>query len=209
MHIIGDERPTTGLRNKVKRINFKQVVEIMDPITFEVEKKPIKPFMVTQLQIAFEREKIMLSPFDEVLHKQLIDYVVEKISASGQPVFTSKDEHFVDAIGLAYLAMVQNFKDLTDMIKDPVTTTKVEFSKGTLGGAGLNSAFAEVESKSGQYKNHMQSNVDLTERKGDRPDYNLVKVPLNYRSNNPVGNNWGARSTGARSSNRGYGRAGW
>ena len=124
LHIIGEERPATGLKNKVKRMNFKQNLDIVDPITFEITNQPLKPFMVTQLQIAFEREKMILSPFDEVLHKQLIDYAVEKIGANGQPVFTSENEHFVDALGLAYLAMVLEFKELTDMIKEPETATK-------------------------------------------------------------------------------------
>ena len=67
-----------------------------------------------------------LEPCDDVLLKQLMDYEVEKVSASGVPIYTSENEHFVDALGLAYLAMVLEFKDLTNMIKDPESTTKIK-----------------------------------------------------------------------------------
>lgn len=203
LHIIGEERPATGLKNKVKRMNFKQNLDIVDPITFEITKQPLKPFMVTQLQIAFEREKMILSPFDEVLHKQLIDYAVEKIGANGQPVFTSENEHFVDALGLAYLAMVLEFKELTDMIKEPETATKVKFSNRTLGSAGLNSIFADVE-RVAYSKEPVFPSYDPTERRGDRPSQ--FKVSANYRRSYGT-RAWGSRSSGTRGG--GCGRAMW
>lgn len=206
MHIIGEERPSTGLKNKVKRFQFKQSLEITDPVTFEITKQPMKPFMVTQLQIAFERELMMLSPFDEVLHKQLIDYSVEKIGANGQPVFTSENEHFVDALGLAYLAMVLEFKELTNMIKEPETSTKVEFSRKTLGSAGLNSIFADVENTAMRYDNPIIPKYDPTERRGDRPTQ--FKVGLNYKKSFH-GGSWGSRSSGTRRGGGGFGRSSW
>ena len=205
LHIIGEERPSTGLKNKVKRMNFKQSLDVTDPVTFEITRQPMKPFMVTQLQIAFEREQMILSPFDEVLHKQLIDYSVEKIGANGQPVFTSENEHFVDALGLAYLAMVLEFKELTDMIKEPETTTKVEFSKKTLGSAGLNSIFADVENAASR-SNSIMPNYDPTERRGDRPSQ--FKVSANYRKSYSA-NSWGSRSSGTRRGGGGFGRSMW
>ena len=39
---------------------------------------PMKSFMVNHLQMAIERGQLILSPFDEVLHKQLVDYEVKK-----------------------------------------------------------------------------------------------------------------------------------
>lgn len=186
-------------------MNFKQNLDIVDPITFETTKQPLKPFMVTQLQIAFEREQMILSPFDEVLHKQLIDYAVDKIGANGQPVFTSENEHFVDALGLAYLAMVLEFKELTNMIKDVETSTKVEFSKKTLGSAGLNSIFADIE-RSSYSKEPIMPSYDPTERRGDRPTQ--FKVSANYRRSYGT-TSWGSRSNGTRRGGGGYGRAMW
>ena len=132
LHIYGDEHPESGLKNKVKGWSFSNKVDVMNPITGEIDKKPMKPFMVSQLQIMVERENLILSPYDEVLYKQLIDYEVEKIGANGIPTFTSKEEHFVDALGLANLAMVIEFKELTGVLEDVRMTSKVEFSKNTL-----------------------------------------------------------------------------
>ena len=91
-------------------------------------KEPLKPFMVTQLQIAFERDQLVISKYDEKLYKQLIDYEVVKIAQNGKPVFTDVNEHFIDALGLAYLAMTLTFKELTGVMKDRETTNRMEMS---------------------------------------------------------------------------------
>ena len=46
LHMYGDEHPSSGLKNKVKGWQFKNSIDIIDPITFETNKEPIKPFMV-------------------------------------------------------------------------------------------------------------------------------------------------------------------
>ena len=109
----------------------------MDPITKEMDRKPLKPFMVNQLTLAFERDRMILSPYDDVLKKQLTDYEVEKITEAGIPKYTSENEHFVDALGLAYLAMVLEFKDLTGTIEDIKTTSEFHISKKQIGGSGM------------------------------------------------------------------------
>lgn len=109
----------------------------MDPITKEMDRKPLKPFMVNQLTLAFERDRMILSPYDDVLKKQLTDYEVEKITEAGIPKYTSENEHFVDALGLAYLAMVLEFKDLTGTIEDIRTTSEFHISKKQIGGSGM------------------------------------------------------------------------
>ena len=58
--------------------------------------------MVNSLVKVFEEHRIILSPFDNTLHKQLVDYVVDRITQSGLPVYTSKNEHFVDALILLW-----------------------------------------------------------------------------------------------------------
>lgn len=204
LHMIGDQRPATGLKNKVKRWQFKQSIEVTDPITFEVVKHPLKQFMITQLQIAFEREMMMLSMFDEVLHKQLIDYCVEKQTANG-PVFTSENEHFIDALGLAYLAMVLEFKELTNMMKEPETSTKVEFSRKTIGSKGINEIFREVESTGGNP--YIPTNIDKSDRPGDRPTQ--FKVPLGYKKQSFSTGSWGSRSSGLRRGSSSFERKTW
>lgn len=206
LHIYGEENPHTGLRNKVKRWQFKQSIDIQDPVTFQIHKEPMKPFMITQLQIVFDRDKMILSPFDEVLHKQLVDYEVEKIGANGNPVFTSVNEHFVDALGLAYLAFVLEFPDLTNVIKKPEATTIIESSPVQLGGAGLNKLFHSIETSAVASGFKAVLDYDPTELPGDRPT--MVKVPVSYRSGSSTGGSWGSRASGAKRGNL-SGRSSW
>ena len=97
---------------------FSEKIPVQDPITGMMVKKHLKPYMVTQLSILIERNNLILSPYDSHIFKQLIDYRIEKITQSGVPVYTSVNEHFVDALGLAYLAFVQNFPELTNLVKE-------------------------------------------------------------------------------------------
>lgn len=189
LQIIGEQRPSTGLKNKVKGWQFKNVLEIMNPITKEIDRKPMKPFMVNQLQIAFERERMILSPFDETLHKQLVDYEVVREGANG-PVFTSENDHFVDALGLAYLAFVLEFPDLTDSIKKPEFSSKIAVAKANIGKARAEMALKEVELPHNPETRRVL-NHDPTELRGDRPTW--VKVSDNYRSRG-MRSAWGSRS---------------
>ena len=81
--------------------------------------------MITQLQIAFERSQLIISKYDEKLYKQLIDYEVVKRAQNGNPIFTDVNEHFIDALGLAYLAMTLTFKELTGVMRETEMANKV------------------------------------------------------------------------------------
>lgn len=157
----------------------------------------MKPFMVNQLTMAFERGRIILSPYDEVLHKQLVDYEVERISQNGTPVYTSKNEHFIDALGLAYLAFVQNFPLITKAVK--------EIESGPLKLLHSNNAFnADRAQKDlsdmslNKVKNPWsKQNIDYSELRGDRPTYFKVPngTPLGfYKGGGGGGIGWGSRS---------------
>lgn len=203
LHIIGDENPSSGLKHKVKRCQFSQTLDIVDPTSGEIHKEPLKQLMVNQLILSFERDRIMLSPYDTVLHKQLTSYEVEKIGSNGKPIYTSKDEHFIDALGLAHLAFVLEFKELTNTIKDIETSSKISFSNKSLGQAGLNKMFNEIQSSySTDNRAKLKPSDDL---RGDKPSW--VKVSSGYRSGggSSNGNSWATR--GGRGSNSG--RSSW
>lgn len=123
--LYGKDHPETRLQDKVKGFQFSQNIDVENPVTGEITKEPLKPFMVTQLQIAFERDQLVISKYDEKLYKQLIDYEVVKIAQNGKPIFSDTNEHFIDALGLAYLAMTLTFKELTGVMKDRETTNRV------------------------------------------------------------------------------------
>ncbi len=153
----------------------------------------MKPFMVNSLAVAFDRERIVLSPFDDVLHKQLIDYNVERISQSGMPVYTSKNEHYVDALGLAHLAFVLEFPRLTAMIKQPEYNTKLQISSATLGGQRVANAFAQISQPFNPWKNASQDK-DTDDLYGDKPYW--TKVPMTKSGGNKpfLTASWGSRT---------------
>lgn len=194
LHIIGEENPRTGLKAKVKRWSFSNKIEIMDPITKEMDKKPLKPFMVNQLQIAFERDKLILSPWDDILKNQLVAYEVEKIGSNGIPVYTSENEHFIDALGLAYLAMVLEFKQITGTVEDIKVSSEVKHVNRKL----VNSeAIMETTTRANLDPRIQEfySNTDFEDREGDRQQW--VKVDIDYRSARySSGSAWGSRSGG-------------
>lgn len=190
IHLYGDEHPKSGLKEKLVGWQFKNKVEVIDPVTRTVDKKPMKPFMVNQLTIAFERERMILSQYDETMRKQLTDYVVERVSQNGDPVYTSENEHSVDALGLAYLAMVLKFPNLTDQVKMPEYTSKVLISNK---GFGERSKMAlEAAETGGTYtKDNLIKKIDQTEIRGERANY--VKIPLGQKLSTPSSASWGSR----------------
>lgn len=201
LHIIGEENPVSGLHNKVKGFQFSNKIQVPDPVKKETNEKPMKPFMVNQLAMAFERNKIIMSPYDEVLHKQLIDYHVERISQNGTPIFTDKNEHFVDAMGLAYLAFVMEFPNITKTVKQIDFTSSFKYVSRSLQ-EKVNKDLVNMakHTPKNPWDNH---DVDKRELEGDRPKYFKVSEN-NSRANSMIG--WGSRG---RHRNESIGRSSW
>ena len=132
LKIYGQQHPKSGLDKKIVGFMFSEKIDVQDPITGVLEKKHLKPFMVNQLSILIERGNLILSPWDNHIYKQLVDYRVEKISAAGVPQYNSDNEHFVDSLGLAYLAFVQHFPELTKLVKKKSYDTVYRVHKGNM-----------------------------------------------------------------------------
>ena len=207
LHIIGEENPHTGLKAKVKGWSFSNKIDIMDPITKEMDKKPMKPFMVNQLTLAFERDRMIMSPYDTVLKTQLIDYEVKTVTDNGTPKYTSENEHFVDALGLAYLAMVLEFKDLTGVIEDIKNTSNFYISSKQMGGPGITGS-ATTRPVVDQRITDFYQNNDWDDHPSDRQRW--VEVDMNYRSARTNSFNsrggWGSRSSSSRIGRGGFSR---
>ena len=199
LHIYGDEHPESGLKNKVIGWQFKQSIDVMDPITREMHKEPVKQFMVNQLKLSFERNRMILSEYDDHLYKQLIDYCVVNISQSGLPVYTSENEHFVDALGLAHLAFVLKFPKLTQAIKLVDTTTRIEHSNVSLGLSAANRALRDLDApivnpwKDRQSAIEGRAGYGPNERRGDYQQW--IHVPLGQGKifQKPSSSSWGRR----------------
>jgi hypothetical protein len=118
----GMANPETGLHTKTKGIHFGDYHEITDPYTKEVTKVPLKVFMVNQLVNLFEKDKVAISSEDTDLIRQLNNYRVVKKTKNNLPIFNEDDEHIVDCLSLACLALVENYPQLIDAFpKIPVT----------------------------------------------------------------------------------------
>lgn len=201
LHKYGDMHPETGLKNKVKRFQFSQKINVMDPVTHITEPKPMKPFMVNQLAMCIERQQLILSPFDETLHKQLVDYEVVRQSANGQPVFTSVNEHFVDALGLAFLAFALEFPDLTKTIVDVDFTASAMATESPFKArsekmmSSVKNGFGAARNPWEGLKNGSISYEDAQDpREVDKPHVFRVSS-ARFRSRSPY-SNWGSRGGG-------------
>jgi hypothetical protein len=118
LHKYGLEHPESGLLHKVKGIQFSQKIEIRDPGNRIIDSKEAKHFMVNQTSILLERDQIVLSPFDDMVWKQMMDYQVVRISQSGKPVYTSENEHALDAFMLTILGFTLEFPNITKILEE-------------------------------------------------------------------------------------------
>lgn len=125
----GMANPVSGLEEKVTGYQFGQKIPVRDPHTGKKDEKPLKPFMVNNSVITFEKQKIVFDPTDEEIVKQFESYVVKNVSSTGVPIFSSEDEHIIDAVNLALLAFEQNYSDLMRIIR----TSKVSVLGPILG----------------------------------------------------------------------------
>ncbi|WP_139995234.1 hypothetical protein [Kurthia sp. Dielmo] len=194
LHIIGEERPETGLKHKVKGWQFANKIDVMDPVTKEMVKEPMKPFMVNQLIMAFEREQLILSPFDEILHKQLIDYEVVRQQQNGAPIFTSENEHFVDTLGLAFLAFVLEFTELTNTIKKVRYEMAMSSIQKRPGQKRVETSLRQAAASETSFSQQIEAAHHDGDLPGDRPTWTQVRNSSRRRSN---GRGWGSRTGGA------------
>lgn len=116
LHKYGIEHPETGLADKVIGYQFSQKIEVTDPYTRKKDQKHMKPFMVNNSVNLFEKLKIILDPTDKTMIQQLEDYRVVSISASGLPIYSSENEHAIDAMNLALLLYEQKYGDMLKKI---------------------------------------------------------------------------------------------
>jgi hypothetical protein len=188
LHLYGREHPSTELNKKVKRIQFSQLIEIRDPGTREVDKKDAKNFMISQTAILLERDQIMLSPFDDMVWKQMMDYQVIKITQNGKPIYTSTNEHALDAFMLTILGFTLEFPDITKILEDirvarktiPIQTkTEDKITEKVFGGD----------------RDVFKPQKPVKQREArDNPNWHWNKVPLGYGQKGNGSSPWGRGS---------------
>ena len=111
----GMEHMLTGLANKVKGIYFGDRMEIRDPVTKQVVKKHMKPFMVNLCARRMEDGQIILPESEDIklgLVGQIRDYTVIRTTALGQPVYSEENDHALVAWGLTILGATIEHSDM-------------------------------------------------------------------------------------------------
>lgn len=108
--------PESHLAEKLVAYQFSENIEVTDPFTRKKEKKPLKPFMVNNSVSIFEKGGIVLDPEDKYLKEQLEQYRVISISQAGKPIYSSENEHALDAMNLALLVFAQHYDKLLQKV---------------------------------------------------------------------------------------------
>lgn len=107
----GLQNPKSGLHKKIVRVNFSEKVTVFDPVSKVKDRKDIKPFMVNNTVLLFERGQFAFDPNDKATIKQFEDYYVERFGTNGRPVYTSENEHIHDCIILAIHGFTMRYND--------------------------------------------------------------------------------------------------
>jgi hypothetical protein len=109
LQLWGKRFPHSGLEQKVVGISFANTVDCPMPAG-KVEKKRFKQVMVSLLRTWFERSQLEICQADLGFHKDLLGYHV--VSQSETTIkFSSENDHSIDAVGLAAMAMHQRVKN--------------------------------------------------------------------------------------------------
>lgn len=177
-------RKTIG--EKVRAVAFGSTELVRDPISRGVDKKPLKAFMVSVATLLLDRGQLRIpsKDIDGVLNEQMTGYQIKRIAPkTGEPTFSSENEHALDAFVLTLYAFNTEFPELARAMhkKDVArtfTSVKREFVDP------LKSVFADgFQDK--------KETLDEWDEPTPRP---LKRVGLgkNKRKNN---DDWGSRGT--------------
>jgi replicative DNA helicase len=109
-------RDTARILDILKKYDAGSSLKIKDPVTGEEVRSPAKPFMVNASVRMFEQQRISISAADQVLEKQLRNYIVERMTPTKVPVYGLSEprvgDHRLDALNLALVAFQLEFNDL-------------------------------------------------------------------------------------------------
>lgn len=104
----GINHPDARLRDIIKQYDFSSKIEIHDLITKEPILKAAKPFLVENMVRRFETQNFKFPEKDDQFEKELLGYVIDRITQSGSPVYKASNpttgDHTLDAVMLAQVA---------------------------------------------------------------------------------------------------------
>lgn len=108
------------LGEKVKGVFYGNSIDVRDPATGQVEKKPLKPFLVNQTVLLLERGQLRIpsQEVEETIIRQMTNFqVVRRSQATLQPVYSDTDEHGLDAMIFALYAFMNEYPELINIVE--------------------------------------------------------------------------------------------
>jgi len=112
----GPCHPDSRLKDIVVRYDFGSKVEVRDLWTHQPVQKDAKPFLVESTVRRFESGDIKFSDRDELLERQLLGYIIDRVTPVGRPVYKANDEtagdHILDGLMLAVIAFTMEVSPL-------------------------------------------------------------------------------------------------
>ncbi len=129
----GPLHPDGKLAKIVKAYEFGGTVEVNDPFTHQMVKKPAKAFMVENSVRFFESSSLSYPRSDIILTKSLQGYRIKRVQQSGTPVYEQGDtevgDHLLDSLNLALVAFTLE----TSEFGQPRYSSYISFSDTRLG----------------------------------------------------------------------------
>lgn len=89
------ERQNSGLAARLVKKAFNEKIEVPNPQTGEIDKHPLKPFLVGMLQKKMQENQFRLPAQDETLINQLLAYRVTKTTLATTK-YSTHNEHIID-----------------------------------------------------------------------------------------------------------------
>ncbi len=124
----GPNHPDAKLKDVVHQYDFGSKVEVFDLFTKQPIQKAAKPFLVENTVRRFETRTFSYAESDKVLEAQLHNYIIDRITQTGNPVYIPSDEnigdHTLDAVMLALVAFTLQKTPLGH----PMFATGIQFS---------------------------------------------------------------------------------
>lgn len=120
----------TDYRNKVKPITMNSTIEIRDPVTGQMIKKPIKQFMVDNAARSLEGQMCLVPRTEDTatrivpkevafsnigLAQQMREFKIMRYAPSGMPTYSQDYEHTLTAWMLALMGHLLEFSDINQM----------------------------------------------------------------------------------------------
>lgn len=123
-----DQAVKGGVGARMHRVNLSEKVKVWDPVMKAYEKKHIKPFMVNNAVLMFERGMMALNPRDREMINQFESYEVKSWSSDGRPTYTSENEHILDCVVFALYGYTKFYDDILKVTK----SARITALRGTL-----------------------------------------------------------------------------